>query len=110
MIVTSTRLRGPQDNGEMSQEEYLQTVENHEHRARLHEIFAWIEENFPALEYRTRWKQPMFLDHGTFIIGFSVAVGHLAVSPEAQGMAHFSEEIAAAGYSQTKNLFRVRWE
>jgi uncharacterized protein YdhG (YjbR/CyaY superfamily) len=31
----------------------------------------------------------MFTDHGIFIIGFSVAKHHLAVSPESTGINHF---------------------
>lgn len=62
------------------------------------------------LEYRTLWNQPMFLAHGTFIIGFSVAKNHLCISPEAKGITHFTSEIQAAGYSHTKNLFRISWQ
>lgn len=51
----------------------------------------------------------MFLEHGTFIIGFSASKEHFSVSPEAKGMKRFSKEIEAAGYAQTKNLFRIGW-
>ncbi|MBD5558771.1 MAG: iron chaperone [Clostridia bacterium] len=91
-------------------EEYLSTITNQGHRARLGQIFEWIRVNFPSLQYKILWKQPMFLEHDTFIIGFSAAKGHLSVSPEAKGIERFAREIAAAGYSQTKNLFRIEWE
>ena len=52
----------------------------------------------------------MFTDHGTFIIGFSVAKHHLAVTPDVRGIQHFSEDIQKAGYSHTINLFRIKWE
>lgn len=52
----------------------------------------------------------MFVDHGTFIVGLSAAKRHLSVSPEIAAMEKFSLAIAQAGYSQTKNLFRIGWE
>ena len=76
----------------------------------MRRIFDWILQSFPSLRFEMRWNQPMFVDHGTFIIGFSTAKDHLSVSPEAAGIAHFSQEIRAAGYSQTKNLFRIGWD
>ena len=50
----------------------------------------------------------MFTDHGTFIIGFSIAKNHLAVAPESAGINHFSDEIVQAGYDHTKQLVRIR--
>ena len=41
----------------------------------------WAERTFSGLEPRVAWNQPVFTDHGTFIIGISVSAGHLAVSP-----------------------------
>ena len=52
----------------------------------------------------------MFTDHGTFIIGFSIAKHHLAVAPERVVIQHFSDEIVQAGYDHTKELVRIRWE
>ena len=52
----------------------------------------------------------MFTDHGTFIIGFSVAKQHLAVAPESAGINHFSDEIVQAGYDHTKQLVRIQWD
>lgn len=52
----------------------------------------------------------MFTDHGTFIIGFSVAKHHLAVAPERSGINHFSDEIVTAGYDHTKELVRIQWD
>lgn len=56
------------------------------------------------------WNQPMFTDHGTFIIGFSIAKHHLAVAPERAGIIRFSDEIVQAGYEHTKELIRIRWD
>ena len=91
-------------------EEYLSTIENEEHRKRLRQIFAWITRTFPDLEYKTMWKQPMFLEHKTFIIGFSAPKNHFPIYPETKGMEEFSNEIREAGYTQSKNLFRIGWK
>ena len=91
-------------------EEYLAKIENETHRSRMREVLAWVKDTFPTLAPKIAWNQPMFTDHGTFIVGFSAAKGHFAVSPEAQGIAAFSNDIAKAGYSQTSNLFRIQWD
>ena len=91
-------------------EEYLSKIENVVHRSRMREVLTWVKDTFPILAPKIAWNQPMFTDHGTFIIGFSAAKGHFAVSPEAQGIAAFSDDIAKAGYSQTSNLFRIKWD
>lgn len=91
-------------------DEFLQGIENTENRAKLKEILEWIQQEFPQLESMIKWNQPIFADHGTFIIGFSVAAKHMAVAPEVAGMKRFSELIEKAGYSQTNNLFRIGWQ
>nr|WP_145159219.1 iron chaperone [Paenibacillus terrae] len=91
-------------------EEYLTRMDNPEHRARLEEIIGWITKTFPNLTPKIAWNQPMFTDHGTFIIGFSVAKHHLAVAPERAGILHFSDLIKQSGYDHTKELVRIRWD
>ncbi len=91
-------------------EEYLAKIEYETHRSRMREVLVWVNDTFPTLAPKIAWNQPMFTDHGTFIIGFSVAKGHFAISPEAQGIAAFSDDIAKSGYSQTSNLFRIKWD
>jgi len=71
---------------------------------------SWVLKRFPQLVPRIAWNQPMFTDHGTFIIGFSVAKHHLAVSPEKAGIDHFSDEIRQAGYEHSKMLMRLPWD
>lgn len=89
--------------------EYLLRIENLEQRARMEAILTWISEKFPALEAKVAWNQPMFTDHGTFIIGFSVSTHHIAVSPEKVSIDHFSAAIKEAGYGHSSNLFRIKW-
>lgn len=90
--------------------DFLEQVEDANHRARASAILSWVRERFPQLEPRIAWKQPMFTDHGTFIIGFSVAKHHLAVALERAGIDRFSAEIRQAGYDHTKQLMRIPWE
>lgn len=90
--------------------EYLARINNPEHRARTEEVLAWVSETFPNLMPKIAWNQPMFTDHGTFIIGFSVSKHHLAVAPERAGIARFYDEIVQAGHGHTKELVRFRWD
>ncbi len=90
--------------------EYLASIDNPQHRARTEEVLEWITKKFPKLTPKIAWNQPMFTDHNTFIIGFSVANKHLAISPELAGMNRFSDEIVNAGYEHSKNLFRIKWD
>ncbi|MFC3803904.1 iron chaperone [Cohnella sp. GCM10012308] len=89
--------------------EYLARIDDPSHRARVEEVFEWILKKFPSLVPKIAWNQPMFTDHGTFIIGFSVAKPHMAVAPEKAGMLRFADDIVQAGYSSTKELVRIRW-
>jgi len=89
---------------------FLVAIDDQESRKRTEEVFAWVHVTFPGLVPKIAWNQPMFTDHGTFIIAFSVAKHHLSVSPDVTAIRLFSEKIEKAGYSQTINLFRIKWE
>ena len=88
--------------------EYLDKLPDN-HAERMNEIFNWIMSKYNNLEPRIAWNQPMFTDHGTFIIGFSAAKKHMSVTPEAQAMPIFADKIKKAGYEQTKMLFKIKW-
>lgn len=53
--------------------EYLARIDNLQHRSRMEEILGWVIKEFLNLMPIIAWNQPMFTDHGTFIIGFSTA-------------------------------------
>jgi len=89
--------------------EYLTGIEEPRNRARMVELFDWILKKHPHLSTKIAWNQPMFTDHGTFIIGFSVAKNHLVVTTEPAGIARFAAEIEKAGYEHTKGIFRIPW-
>ncbi|MFC3039213.1 iron chaperone [Virgibacillus xinjiangensis] len=90
--------------------DYLEGIDQSDHRNRLQEILEWVKEKFPTLEPAVKWNQPMFTDHGTFIIGFSVTKHHISVAPEHVTINHFSEDIVQAGYDYTKELVRIKWK
>ncbi|PAF20406.1 iron chaperone [Terribacillus saccharophilus] len=90
--------------------DYLAKIDNPQHRERTEEVLKWVAEKFPNLEPKIAWNQPMFTDHGTYIIGFSIAKQHLAVAPEKTGIDHFSSDIVQAGYDHTKQLVRIKWD
>ncbi|KRF07206.1 iron chaperone [Paenibacillus sp. Soil766] len=89
--------------------EFLGRIDNPQHRDRTEEVLTWVAEKFPNLEPKIAWNQPMFTDHGTFIIGFSVAKPHLAIAPEKVGILRFADDIVQAGYDHTKELVRIKW-
>jgi len=89
--------------------EYLDAIPNPSQRERTEEVLEWIHKKYPELQMRIAWNQPMFTDHGTFIIGFSISSKHLACAPEMVGMKHFSEDIKKAGYEQTMMLMKFPW-
>ena len=89
---------------------YLDTVKDPGQRNTLEGLLRWVRATFPRLVPRVAWNQPMFTDHGSFIVGFSVAKNHFSVAPEMVTMVKFAETIRRAGYDQTSMLFRIRWD
>lgn len=89
--------------------DYLSKIENPQHLNRTREVISWVQKEFPQLESRIAWNQPMFTDHGTFIIGFSIAKNHLAAAPEQPAIAYFSDKIKESGYDHSKELIRIKW-
>lgn len=88
---------------------FLDSMHEPDKRERMENILKYVKEKFPQLKEEIKWNQPMFSDHGTFIIGFSVAKGHIAVAPEAVVISLFEKEIEEAGYSHTQNMLRIKW-
>lgn len=91
-------------------EDYLATLENEDHRARVAEVIDWVRTTYPQLGERIGWNHPMFTDHGTYIIGFSSFAKNMAVSPEVAGIEEFKDEIVERGYTHTQGLWRVPWD
>lgn len=89
--------------------EFLAKIDNPEHRERTEEVLSWVKNKFPNLEPVIKWNQPMFTDHDTYIIGFSVSKKHLAVAPESVTVSHVEDDIVKAGYDYTKEIIRIPW-
>lgn len=89
--------------------DFLQTIESPEKQLKLQGILDHIAKKFPELKQEIKWNQPMFTDHGTFILAFSVAKHHIAISPETEALDHFEKQIKQAGYERTKMLFKIKW-
>ena len=90
--------------------EFLSKIENEENRNKLASILDFIQNRFSQLKQEIKWNQPMFIDHGTFIIAFSVSKEHIAISPKGKTLEIFEEEIKEAGYKATKMIFRIKWK
>jgi uncharacterized protein YdhG (YjbR/CyaY superfamily) len=90
--------------------EYLARMAHPSHRACMEEVLSWVGRQFPNLSPRMAWNQPMFTDHGTYIVGFSASKHHLAVAPERATIVRFSDEIARAGYDYSRELVRIPWD
>ncbi|MCK7479132.1 MAG: DUF1801 domain-containing protein [Candidatus Moduliflexus flocculans] len=90
-------------------EPFLNQIDNPQNGEKLAEVLAWIGSTFPTLSPRIAWNQPMFTDHGTFIIAFSAAKKHFAVGPEKEMIARLSAAIVKAGYEHSDMLFRIKW-
>ena len=88
---------------------FLVEIKDSMHRERTEEVLSWIKNKYPQLKTEMKWNQPMFTDHGTFIIGFSVSKKHLAVAPESVAITFVEDAIVEAGYDYTKQLIRILW-
>lgn len=86
---------------------FLSNFKNPILKFKLEPIFEQIQKEFPNLTGELKWNQPMFIMNGTFIIGFSVAKNHISIAPEAVTMAIFTNDIKAANYEATNNLFKI---
>ncbi|MCT4457784.1 iron chaperone [Lactiplantibacillus paraplantarum] len=91
-------------------EPYLEKMSPTPHREQLVTLLNRVHTTFPQLQPRLAWNQPMFTDHGTFIVGFSTAKNHLNIALEAATLNTFREAINAAGDTTTKMLWQVRFD
>jgi hypothetical protein len=78
-------------------DEYLATIPNGDNHARMVDVLDWVSHNFPELELRIAWNQPMSTHHGTYIIGFSAASTHMAMAPERATMIRFEQVMRERG-------------
>ena len=89
--------------------EYIELIENKENRIKFVEVLEFVTKNFPHLETVFKWNQPMFTDHNTFIIAFSVTKNHINIAPERAAMIHFEETLSTKDVDTTKMLIQMKW-
>ena len=90
-------------------EDFLNQMDYLDQKDILKGVLDWIKGKYPNLEEKVGWNQPMFTDHGTFIIAFSVSKKHFAVAPEKLTMDKFRDHIRKSGYEDSSMLFRIKW-
>lgn len=88
-------------------EAFIRDIEPAAHKERMIGVLTWVHDNYPQLKPEFKWNQPMFTDHGTFIIGFSVSKAHISVAPERDIEESFSVRIKELGYTHGKKLIRL---
>ena len=91
-------------------EAFIEAIHNPEYKKWVADVLDHVAKTFPQLNKRIAWNQPMFTEHGTFIIGFSVSKKHLAFSPEPAGIKHFAERMDKEGVTYTTMIIRMPWE
>ena len=87
-------------------ENYLAAIENEEHRFRMREVLEWVNNRFPDMQPKIAWNQPMFTDHGTFIIG-SVCQNSIFLLPWNRRVLKCFIPYYKSGYSHGSNIFRI---
>lgn len=90
-------------------DEYLATIPNDDNRARMVDVLVWVGLTYPELELRIARNQPMFTHHGTYIIGFSAASKHMAMTPERATMISFEPVMRERGTDFGTMLARQPW-
>ncbi len=92
-------------------DDFLETIDKEAHREKLKNVLQTILENYPELTMEIKWNQPMLLykDNGSFILGFSKAKPHFAISPEKYTLDTFADDIKAASYQMTKMFLKIKW-
>ena len=88
-------------------DEYLANISEENQRAKLSELLKWVTKTFPKLALQIKWKQPIFTDHDTYIIGFSVAKKHLTVGLETRNLQHVAPLLEQNGIKHGTNTFQI---
>jgi len=91
-------------------DEYIETIKSEQAKEIMVNLLKHIKTTYPNLKEKIGWNQPMFTDHGTFIIGFSLAKNHLAIAPEAKAVQHFEARAKKQGFQTSKQLIKIRFD
>lgn len=91
-------------------EEYLGSIADERHRAEFKELLDWVHATWPQLVCEVKWNQPMFMDHGTFIIGFTALTNHVTVGSEPRAFEHAMPLIEQQHLKRGKKTFQIPYE
>lgn len=91
----------------MHYDDYVEAIQNPQVKEKLISLVDFVKNHYDSLELVMKWNQPMFITHGTFIIGFSVAKTHINIAPEEPAITVFEDRLKALGYKRTKMLIQV---
>jgi uncharacterized protein YdhG (YjbR/CyaY superfamily) len=90
-------------------EEYISQLNDENKKNRVLKLIDWIKNNFQDLKLEIKWNQPMFIHHGTYIIGMSVSKNHLSIGLEARSMERLVKIIESSEYEHSKMLIKIKW-
>nr|WP_234005740.1 DUF1801 domain-containing protein [Lactobacillus sp. CBA3606] len=90
-------------------EPFTTAITDTTHRKQVITVLNWVSTTFPELAPRYAWKQPMFTQHDTFIVGFSVAKPHFNIALEKTTLDHFAPQISASDDRVTTMLWQVAY-
>lgn len=88
---------------------FLELIIDIEKKNKIEALLTWVNDNFSYLTPKIAWNQPIFLDHGTFIIGFSYSAKHISIAIEIPHLERFKNSILQNGYKCSKALFYIGW-
>lgn len=88
---------------------YINEIENTEHRNKFFEVIQWITDHYPSLQLMIKYGQPTFILGKTFILAMSYAKAHLSISPELYTIQYFEDSIKEDGYVAKRMTFAIPW-
>ena len=90
----------------------IDQIKEKENQQKNNDLFSKIAKTYPQLDTTVKWNQPIFTDHGTFIIAFSFAKNHFSIAPEKAAIRALEKNIQEIGYIYTDNVIKVpiNWE
>lgn len=91
-------------------DEYLASIADPTHREQFAGLLRWVGATWPQLECQVKWNQPMFTDHGTFILGFTALTNHITVGPERRTLARFMGDVETLKLVHGAKTFRIGYD
>lgn len=76
----------------------IDQIKEKENQQKINDLFSKIAKTYPQLDTTVKWSQPIFTDHGTFIIAFSFAKNHFSIAPEKAAIRALEKTIHEIGY------------